>query len=375
MGGNALKHLGINTKRVDNQEYKALIQELKFLLCKKEDSPFSKFEEVLCYKSKKDHGDIDFIALANKDSDGANNEGWAQKTKDIIKPTAFQKEHKTLSLDFKNVQIDITAHKEGTLFKANLDYCNYSPLGNILGRMLKQIGVKWGIDGLSYPIRKKENPSQVLDTVLLSQDIEEILNFAGLDEKIWEKGFEDLEEIFLFATKCPFFNKESFALENLDSINRKRDKKRKDYQAWGDFLKEKEPQDLFPYTNPLDYSSFAMKEREAWKETINAYFPHAELLEKERLAIEKEKERVEDNKKLNGKIISTLTGLQGNELGETIKEFKKEINLIEPYENWLHKVNAQLAQEGFRKFYKKFKNKEKHRKTLNLPSDIEIEGI
>ena len=354
MGGTALKEqFGFEGKRVDKYTYHVLVDEL--VRTAQDSFGGSKLLDVLHYANKQSFGDIDLVGISNGSQDEA-------LIKELFKPQFISKNSFVYSFDYKGVQVDLSLlpsrNERDTLY---LFSC-FSPMGNILGRLLKQKGLKWGIDGLSYPIKLSD--SEQLGTVpILSHNpwrsFIKTLNFLGFDyspdcfdlHEEFFKGFcyqfQEQKDIFEFLASANLFNKEIFAFENLNHTDRKRDRVRADYHAWLEFIENKES----VFKQEHDKTVYIDEINEHFK--INLYEPWQELMSKKLL-----KDHLKN--KFSGLTVMSWTSLQGKELGVVLGAFKKWIvqnrmpfsNLPEKqvFENYLLTRSSNKLEDDFREF-------------------------
>jgi len=220
MGGNALKSQNIEARRISTPEMRQFILEMQTLAV----PHFNWLDPVKCWHNKPTHGDIDFIGFAKSDRKGKQLPAWAEEIMEQANSEGFHWNKPVLSFEYKGVQIDFAVKYTDRDAKNYLNFCQYSPTGNIVGRMLKQTGVKWGVDGLTFPVRDPADDNNMLGSVDLTDNVEDILSLAGLDPKKWVAGFDQETEIYEYACNSPLFNKEIFQFENLNHVNRKRDR-------------------------------------------------------------------------------------------------------------------------------------------------------
>jgi hypothetical protein len=368
MGGNALKSIGIKTRRIDTSEFLYLTERVRQLTS----DLFINIEPVKSYHKKPDHGDIDFIATLRQGMDAPplqtpdeRQKGynpppiWVQKIQNCGTQGLYWNDP-VVSFELEGVQIDITGHLQPEMAKAHLEFSHYSPIGNVVGRMIKQTGAKWGIDGLSFPVRDSlSGDGNINGCVHLSYDIKDVLYIAGLPFKNWKDGFETQEEMFEWAAQSRLFNKEIFYFENLNHTNRKRDSIRPDYHAWLAFIKDK----------PNHYPRYQTKEertiaRTKWFAQLCERFPHLGPAREE--ILQTKADRSKHREKLNGNLIRAWTGLQGKELGDVFKAFKTIIGPNpQDFDLWLTQISEKEAKRTFLAFHQNFIT-EKHRTTKPL---------
>jgi hypothetical protein len=362
MGGNALKLKGINPKRVDASQTSDIIKKVQTEIGKLD--LFSWIAPVKSYHSKPDHGDFDFVGHL-KSTDNT----WYKKCAEKLKSKDYYWNRPVISLEMDGIQIDITARQTPEKSKTTLEFCHYSPLGNILGRMIRKTGAKWGVDGLQYPIHEKNNPSSPLISVLdLSNNIEDILKFCGLDPLIWKQGFETQKDIFDYAINSHFFDKNIFLIENLNHVHRKRDQTRPDYHNWLTYIKTAENKTQWNLKESDDQIHSRI---EYYLDIIGKTFPHCKIKEnlsqqrQDLLEFKKLKEE-----KFNGHLIANWAKLSLNsisdskKIGELINEFKRELNLTSTplFKTWLIQTPKETCKTMFFDFYKKRIDKTTHKK-------------
>jgi hypothetical protein len=229
--------------------------------------------------------------------------------------------------------------------------------------MIRKTGAKWGVDGLQYPIHESDGQgSPLLITLDLTDNIEEILMFCGLDFKTWEKGFETQKEIFEFACQSPFFDKRIFLIENLNHTHRKRDQTRPDYHQWLDFIKDQQNKTLWSIkpshtikgNNSIEKD--IQKQKNEFLVLLNDLFPNANLIERQNLERTASREfKYLKKEKFNGLLINQWTGLENEKLGYTIKKFKTYQNITndKAFIKWLKSNSKEECQKIFLDFYTK----------------------
>jgi hypothetical protein len=334
MGGTALKHLGFEGRRVSRSEYFSLIQELR----KKYYYNFICLQDILSYKNKPDHGDIDLVGVLCLSS---------PSPKEFLEYSYYSKNSCVHSFDYKGVQIDLATLTDlNSWFYYYLFSC-YSPLGNILGRIIKQKGLKWGIDGLTYPIKLSD--SEQLGEIQIGplgfhgpyEIYEKMLSFLGLTPPFglenFKDWFENQEDIFNWVCSSKMFNKDIFAFENLNHINRKRDRLRKDYHQWMEFIKDK----------PNHF--VGNKDKTVYIDEINSHFNVDIYKQAERL-ISKHTYNKFLKEKFNGKMVQEWTNLEGKELGKVIQSYKESHS---NFENFIQLKTPENIKNDFQEFWLK----------------------
>lgn len=313
MGGNAIK----SSERINRSERDKIVNSLYNRLS---DSLYFNHVDYMFiteYSEKESFGDIDvlFHKSLNRE-EVVNSMGIGQvvcrfDNGDVI----------SIGLYFygKIVQVDL-------IFVDNLalahSYFSYNDLGNLLGRLAHSVGFKYGHDGLWYHFR---SGTEVFYKHLVSDDIFYIKVFLGVDPMRWERGFNNLEEIFHYVSTSDLFNRDIFLLENRNNKGRTRDSKRKTYMEFLSWLEG------------LPYSEYWYGDNEVDKGVGLARADT--LFDFKAVRDEVYLKRVEDLSfrcAWNGKLVSEWTGLEGRELGEFMKYLNSSYDTKSLYKNNLN---------------------------------------
>lgn len=144
MGGNALKSLGIESRRINTQELLDLTKKAQELT----GGMFLWLKPVKFYHSKPDHGDIDLIALVHPGYTESREQTpeekkrgftppprWVEETPKLCQSAGIHWNAPVASIELDGVQVDISGHKDQDLAQAHLNFSHYSPTGNVVGRM------------------------------------------------------------------------------------------------------------------------------------------------------------------------------------------------------------------------------------------------
>jgi len=299
MGGNALK--SITLRRVDRQEMDVLLPEIQGKLL----SYFSKVEPLKFYHNKSDFGDLDFLVPA---------EEMRMDLKDFIKSLGANEIYKndsTISFDYQLFQIDLIGTPQHNWITTSF-YFSYNDLNNLNGRIAHKFGLKFGHEGLHYPIR--EESGNLVNRIEISKDPKMIYEFLGLDYNRYLEGFDEVEDIFDFVISSPYFNYKIFDYDQLNHTNRTRNRKRKNYAGFLDYLE----------ANLIDKEYQFHPDKDVYLEKINQFFPAANLLVQLDQIRQEFQKRRELATKFNGELVMELTGLKDKELGQFIFQFKNE---------------------------------------------------
>lgn len=300
MGGNVFKNTH-EVVRLEKEEYQKYVTQVLTLL-----ESFYKPEDLhitQAIRAKEDFGDMDVIIKGK--SKRQEVEAYLEEIN-----VPLSKNGEVTSFLYNSFQIDLIFVNEES-FEYSCNYFDWNDLGNLIGRMSKQLGFKHGHDGLYYVLR---NDDRIIKEFLLSTSYLDIIHTLGLDKLKFKQGFDGYEELFDFVMSSPFFNPEIFKLENLNNINRVRDRKRKTYNMFLKYIESKNFDSSVGFHRKLTYEE---KEEFVFKR-FPKIFPEVQAL----------KAQVElDNKikeKINGRVIMQLVpSAKGERVGEYIKAIKE----------------------------------------------------
>lgn len=237
-----------------------------------------------------------------------------------------------LSFLFNSFQIDLIFVKSD-IFEYSWNYFNWNDVGNLIGRLAKQYGLKHGWQGLYYVQR---NGDHVVKEHLLSTQYLDILKCMCLDKYTFFKGFETYQEMFDWFVSSPRFIPDIFKFENLNHTNRVRDRKRKTYNMFLNYLEEI---DVGQFEHNLKLTE------EEKKECVCRWFP---FVRKEIEEIDRQIEKANTIKsKFNGKVVSQLTNLVNKDLGSFIQQFKYKQD-----SDWIYNTPQSDINNEIINFYK-----------------------
>ena len=181
-----------------------------------------------------------------------------------------------------------------------------------MGRIAQSFGFKYGDRGLWYEHYYK---GINLGKIILSKNQREIYTFLDLSYDRFEEGFNDLEDIFKFISTSKCFNYEKFYLSSLSKINRERNKKRKSYMSFLDWIEN----------NVNETTSKPLVEKLSINE-INELFPSVNLLEQIKVLEEDYDRKLLIKSKFNGSLVIEKYGFKEKELSLKLNNFKEYIN-------------------------------------------------
>jgi len=329
MGGHALKNT--YTERKGTEEFLKIGKEVqdKILI-----DMFLETIILKCYRTKTDHGDLDLLIKITPNL----HINWKTYIQTAFNPNEIYCNGGVYSFDYKNFQIDFIPIKEENWNIAQT-YGFFDPLSNIMGKTYHKFGLSYGWEGLFYKFRNFNGKNS--QNILLSNDAKKIFDFGGYDYDRYLKGFDTLEEIFCFAIDSKYFDTEMFQMENLKSIDKKRNRKRGSYHLFLNYLKN----------NNINTKYDFEKDKDKYIMTINTFFPEANLANKlDDLQLNDEFNQAMA-KKFNGNIIMEwLPELKGKELGQAIGKFKTALG--DDYNNVIVNSKIDDIRDLFLKIHK-----------------------
>jgi len=334
MGGNALN--SVITERKTTEQFDRIASEIIPIL---EQGLGTEIHIVTSYHTKETHGDMDIMIkitheLHNK---GINLRDFVQTN---FKPGQIFTNGSIFSFDYDQFQIDIIPIKE-SIWDVAIKFFDYDPTGNLMGKSAHRFGLKYGWNGLIYPFRNFNG--RLSHDIVLSTDNKEIFEFLGYDYERFQSGFDTLKEIFEYIISGKYFDYSIFLMENLNHIDRKRNKKRKSYQEFLEYVENRGIKDTYEFS----------KDKSTYIELIHQSFPKVGLLERIKELSKKDAENQELNEKFNGRLIMNIyPDLTGKELGNMITNFQKS---FEDYREFGLNNSADEIMFEFSEFYEKEK--------------------
>jgi hypothetical protein len=263
------------------------------------------------FLDKEDYGDIDFV-LPYPIMDKEEVKQLFSITDDDIHINTS-----VVSINYMGVQCDLCFHSEENVLTA-YQYMRNSDCSNMVGVMFRDsLGYRLTHKGLVYPVKFAHDDA--LGEVLVSKNFRKILEFIDLDYDQWLTGFKNPEELFSWITKSKYFNAEAFKFENLNHENRTRNRKRKVYAEFVEWLLNKE------FKN---YEGTINKQEHLFRGMFHFYeevhYPHmGNWTEQIQPLIEQRYYWEKARNTFNGSIIQELTGASGPELGKILREFNE----------------------------------------------------
>lgn len=346
MGGNVFK----NTIRLTSKQYKTLSEIIEYYLAI---SSIGRFNIIKAYRKKESFGDMDILIskscitedhvfgilnLAAKKLGYSMEDNAEVNHKDGVY-TKYVKNGDITSYAMKTsndpddkevFQIDVIRVDEGA-FNFACNYFSYNDLGNFIGRIAHKFGLKFGHNGLWYPLHWKElNGADVfLGDILLTDSFKIALEYLGFRGELflryWD-GFDTMEDVYQFVYDNPYVYNDMFDLKEVSHVARIRDRKRSSYSGllkWMESVPKKE-------------NKF-VKDKSFYLQSIASEFPHFEEEFKRRIADHLLKRELKSrwNGNMAKDIDSTLTG---KDLGVFLNTYRPSDLIL------LKKENKDIAE-------------------------------
>lgn len=293
MGGTALREKGHESIRMDLPTYLRIESEVCDILNRHGIKHFT----IPYVKDKTSFGDIDILFVNNETQIEYIMKNYSDMFN--IDHTRIRKDSgsEVISVLYKGHQIDLIATKP-EYSDYHLNYLSNNDFGNILGRSLKECGYKHGHDGLYYTYREGNTYKK---DILISYNYEDALRLMGLNPEKYKSGFENLEDMFDYICKSIYFKPSRYKIENLNNRNRVRDRKRKTYNMFLNYVKDMQDSNI-KLPSPFDVYPWLIDSVQQIRNDRKFASTSARLF--------------------NGNVVRSITGLELEELGKFMKEFK-----------------------------------------------------
>jgi len=324
MGGRALKQHGIETERKSTKEFFEIASKIAVQLTyglgitssvpvEFKYNPSIQSQIVRCYRLKQDHGDLDVLIKIDNDFHNSNI-NLKEYIEENFKPRVIHNNGGVYSFDYENFQIDFIQIRESNWDIAQV-YYSYDPLGNAMGKIFHKFNLSYGWDGLKYKYRNFNGRNS--RDITVCKDPRKIFEFGGFDYDRYLQGFNNIEEIFDYIISGKYFNANIFRMENLNHVDRKRNRKRKSYHELLNYM-----DDNYHGENKFIFE----KNKAVYRPKINDVFPEAKFFDKLNELDKADEINRRLSNKLNGKLIMKwIPGLEGKELGNAINKFRETL--------------------------------------------------
>jgi hypothetical protein len=312
MGGLAVKEIiGVEGKRFD-KELRDKFQ--RFIAEALRTSGIYLFYFVTEHRGKDSFGDIDILVDSEYPFEEFKDNLHYKFNSNSFEYQGEFKNDKVTSVAISGYQIDFISTPREDLRPSFTYYAN-NDLGNLLGRIAHGMGLLYGHQGLKLKVRDKDD--HVIDDILLTTNEYEIMQFIGfsqgdtiLFQHYTQVGFPDITSIYEFVTRSNMFDGSKYELDQLNQINRIRNKKRPTYMGFIQYLAENPDKKNKRPLHPLHKEYYQVKALEYFGKESDYFKVKLKLHKKEWIAM-----------KFNGELVRGWYGLEGKELGEFIKDF------------------------------------------------------
>ena len=333
MGGLCLKNTF--TRRCDRKEFDSISNEVTQLL-----KPYFKETAIpRFYYDKESFGDIDIVC----NTGAGNHNDINNLIKRLFSSNEIYHNGHCYSFDYKEIQIDIILVSD-IHFKSTVNYLSDNDLGNLIGSLAHQLRFKLDIYGdevscilkygdLGFFIKIYYGDFK-LGKFVITNDLQRIFKFLGLNYDKYKIGFNNTKEIFDFIIESKYFSRELFQLKNLTHINRERNKKRKPYSDFLDYIERfdgTERNSMYIYNGDELLNELSIEFPEINKIKLDLIKPINAL-----------KLKKSSNEKFNGDVIKEKYGLEGIKLGVVLMKFKQHISSENKYYEYI--VNTDINE-------------------------------
>lgn len=336
MGGNIKFRTGcgdntgyIQGRRYQAEEYHALVPEVSEYFEKALNCSKNWIVEIPAYTNKQSFGDMDLIIC----SEEVKNSNWKYMLE--YNGIPVETNGNCHSILFKELQIDLI-FTERKYFWSSVNYFKFNDLGNLCGRMLHRLGLKWGHKGLSIVVRPVSDIISENNHILKEIELEtdgnkawfKVCEILGLDP-LFEP--EELVDIFEYVASSIFFDPEIYMLDNRNATSRVRDKKRKTYHEFLQWIERTNPPANYNFPDKDERGGYNIR-YPFYQDIILKHFPWVE--QEVNQIIETHERDKQFVKLFNGKIVGDETGLESKSLG-MFMSFMKPIVSTDGFKNFV----------------------------------------
>lgn len=295
MGGNALKNThNLDSKRMNLEEYEHVKEWVTNFL----DDLGITYSHTKFYHTKTDFGDIDVVVSRGNDAVDKIRTNLLLAEMPMTSQMTMAENTDFLSTLYNEHQIDFIFVEPEQLLSAST-YYSYNDIWNLLGKVIKTHEYKLGWQGLLYTYRDGNHYKK---DIVLTYDLMEALEIMGLSVERYKQGFETHKDMFDYVISSKAFDASKFELKNLNHRNRVRDRKRKTYNMFLEYIDNKD----FPEPIALEHP-------------VNVY-PHLQGIIDEMDNKFKDKKRAKEI--INGNVICALTGLKNVDVKNVLETIR-----------------------------------------------------
>ncbi|KAF2427695.1 hypothetical protein EJ08DRAFT_572074, partial [Tothia fuscella] len=136
------------------------------------------------------------------------------------------------------VQVDVQLYDAPSQFEWKVFSYAYGDLYNILKIGVQPFGFTLRPSGLFLRIAEIDAINKDASPVFLTNDVQLVLEFFGLDFQRYNQGFDNLEELFGYATSSHLFSRLQFSLQNASLKPGTSPSKRSKRASWVQFTEQ-----------------------------------------------------------------------------------------------------------------------------------------
>lgn len=329
MGGKSLHAKGINTMRLPAAQAFAVADIVMPALARIE-SPYGHppARLVPAYRTKPDYGDLDIVvsqSLVRSLGDDTIRRKLELHTGMTFLGGRPNINDPVLSLaaltPFGAFQIDlINSSDEAHAFA--VDYFSWNDTGSLIGRVARQMGLRFGQTGLHLLMMSGTN---IFDHVRVTTDFGAALDFLGFNKETHRAGFDTVEEIYDFVSSGRYFDPSIYSLSRMNNDTRRRARSRSFYQPFLDAIAQRPANYIWPELHDEAHLAY-------WSDRIFATFPETKDAYAEALARRHEKDRARTF--FSGRAVQELSGVTGKALGHLMNAVRSEFTSVDEFIAW-----------------------------------------
>jgi hypothetical protein len=318
MGGNAIS----NAIRLEKQYYNHVSEGMETIL--KQTYPNAKIKTIPSYAEKESFGDLDIlisgvdVGTLREFCQQALNAKEIHSNGNVI---SFGLDITSLLMKEAVFQVDLITVPEED-FDFALNYFSYNDLGNLIGQTAHGIGLKFGHDGLWY---KYIIETELVKEICITKDFFVALDILDYSRADFLRGFRSLEDIFHYTVSSEFFTTWNYQLENRNAAGRVRDKKRKTYTAFLEWMKDKN----LPSEQKFRNLGLLLSAHRDHGVALQFMYATLDYFRAERVRV-----------KFNGAYVGEWTGLTGKELGSFMAAYRGDDK-----ESFMKKMDSMSGEE------------------------------
>jgi len=323
MGGKLLSKWNLPEKRLCNAEYAAMKNMVVNTFV---NNTHNSVLSAPSLRLKESHGDLDIIiGVDNFSGQKSNILSVIYEQFGIANPHINTN---VISFPVNGFQVDATC-VPSEYFHTTYHFTSWGDLSNLVGRTAHKLGLVLSHEGLKYYVRESLfNPSlrwsdndHVLEEIIVSKNWRFILNVLGYDVNRWSDGFDTQEDVYCWIAESRYFDPDIFKFENLNHINKTRNRKRPMYAGFVEWCEQ----------NSWKYKKYHFESKPYYLPKWCKIFPKSGIPERINNCRRQYKERVLVKSKVNGMLIKEWFSLDngkdnGKLIGNMVAKFKDKFS-------------------------------------------------